>query len=101
MPRRRALTAMLLVTAAAVLSGAWPLPRLGTFLVVSDPLPDHADAIVVMAGTVADRALEAVTLYTAGRAPRVVITRERLRRGVQTLRRRGVQLPENEELTRS
>src|SRR5262249_61823140 len=62
---------------------------------------EAADAIVGMAGPGADRALEAATLYTAGLAPRVVITRERLRRGVQTLRRRGVQLPENEELTRS
>src|SRR5262245_36056473 len=100
MPRRRALTAVLLVTTALGI-GAWVLPRAGTFLVVSDPLPEHADAIVVMAGTVADRALEAATLYAAGRAPRVVVTRERLRRGVQTLRRRGVQLPENEDLTRS
>src|SRR5437867_10758303 len=71
----------------------------GRVLVVADPLPPRADAIVVLAGSVPDRALEAADLYGTGRAPRVVVTRERLPRGQAALRARGVRLPEEDELT--
>ncbi|HEV7733105.1 MAG TPA: YdcF family protein [Candidatus Binatia bacterium] len=72
----------------------------GRVLVVADPLPPHADAIVVMAGSVSDRVLEAARLYRLGLAPLVVITHERLPRGGATLRARGVHLPESHELAR-
>lgn len=72
----------------------------GRVLVVADPLPSHADAIVVMAGSVSDRILEAARLYRQGVAPLVVITHERLPRGAATLRARGVRLPESHELAR-
>src|SRR5947208_15280142 len=85
------------VTLAAV--GAAALLAAGRVLVVADPLPPRADAIVVLAGSVPDRALEAADLYGAGRAPRVVVTRERLPRGQAALRARGVRLPEEDELT--
>ncbi len=68
-------------------------------LVVADPLPPRADAIVILAGSVPDRVLEAADLYRAGLAPRVVVTRERLHRGDAALRARGVRLPEGDELT--
>jgi uncharacterized SAM-binding protein YcdF (DUF218 family) len=71
----------------------------GRLLVVSDPLPARADAIVVMAGSIADRVLEAADLYRSGVAPRVVVTRERLPRGEMALRARGVRLPESGEQT--
>ena len=71
----------------------------GRLLVVSDPLPARADAIVVMAGSIADRVLEAADLYKSGLAPRVVVTRERLPRGEVSLRARGVRLPESSEQT--
>ena len=71
----------------------------GRLLVASDPLPGRADAIVVLAGSIADRVLEAADLYRAGVAPRVVVTRERLPRGDWALRARGVRLPESDELT--
>src|SRR6266849_2816874 len=66
---------------------------------VADPLPPRADAIVILAGSVPDRALEAVDLYRAGVAPRLVVTRERLHPGDAALRARGVRLPEGDELT--
>ena len=78
---------------AVVLLGA------GRALVVADPLPPQADAIVILAGSVPDRTLEAADLYRAGLAPRVVVTRERLPRGQAALRARGVRLPEGDELT--
>ncbi len=72
----------------------------GRALVVADPVPSHADAIVVMAGSVSDRILEAARLYREGVAPLVVITHERLPRGGATLRANGVRLPESHELAR-
>lgn len=80
--------------AAAVLGAGRPL-------VATDPLPAHADAIVIMAGSIPDRVLEAADLYHAGIAPRVVVTRERLRRGEWRLRERGVRLPESAEHTQA
>jgi len=85
------------VVLAALAAGA--LLAGGRVLVVADPLPSHADAIVILAGSVPDRTLEAVDLYRAGVAPRVVVTRERLPRGQAALRARGVRLPEGDELT--
>jgi uncharacterized SAM-binding protein YcdF (DUF218 family) len=70
----------------------------GRFLVVADPLPPHADAVVMLAGSLSDRALEAARLYHLGIAPRVVLTRAQLPRGAATLRGRGVRLPEEHEL---
>ena len=75
--------ALAAVAVAAILAA-------GRVLVVADPLPPRADAIVVLAGSVPDRALEAADLYGAGRAPRVVVTRERLPRGQAALRQLGV-----------
>src|SRR5689334_15427168 len=71
----------------------------GEALVVADPIPPRADAIVILAGSVPDRVLEAADLWKAGVAPRVVVTRERIRRGDAALRARGVHLPEGDDLT--
>jgi uncharacterized SAM-binding protein YcdF (DUF218 family) len=71
----------------------------GRLLVDSDPVPERADAIVVLAGSISDRVLEAADLYREGVAPRVVVTRERLPRGDWALRARGVRLPESAEQT--
>jgi uncharacterized SAM-binding protein YcdF (DUF218 family) len=73
----------------------------GWFLVVADPLPEHADAIVILAGSIPDRVLEAVDLYHDGVAPQLVVSRERQRATTFPLRARGVRLPEGDELTRS
>jgi len=67
--------------------------------VVADPLPPRADAIVILAGSVPDRALAAADLYRAGLASRVVVTRERAGTGQAALHARGVRLPEDAELT--
>jgi uncharacterized SAM-binding protein YcdF (DUF218 family) len=93
---RVALLVSVLLLGAAVLA----VPRIGRLLVVADPLPAHADAIVVMAGSVSDRALEAADLYHAGVAPRIVVTREARARGAFALAQRGVHLPEGHERTR-
>jgi uncharacterized SAM-binding protein YcdF (DUF218 family) len=72
----------------------------GRFLVVADPLPHRADAIVMLAGSLADRALETAHLAREGVAPLVILTRESLRRGAAALRAHGVRLPEEHHLAR-
>jgi len=81
-----------LVVAGLLVAARW--------LVVWDPLPVRSGAIVVLAGSIPDRTLEAADLYLAGRAPLVVLTREVRRHGESTLRRRGVRLPESDETMR-
>src|SRR3989442_1788176 len=95
--RRRLLAPVLALAAISVAA----LSLAGRLLVVTDPLPPSADAIVVLAGSIPTRVLEAAELYRAGLAPRVVITRERLARGESVLRARGVHIPESDELTRA
>jgi uncharacterized SAM-binding protein YcdF (DUF218 family) len=87
---------------AVVLTAALAtLALAGRALVVADPLPARADAIVVLAGSVPDRVLEAADLYRARVASRIVVTRERLHPGDAALRARGVRLPEGDDLTRT
>jgi uncharacterized SAM-binding protein YcdF (DUF218 family) len=93
---RRVIVAVAMLVVAAVLL----LPAAGRWLVIADPVPASADAIVVLAGSVRDRALEAGRLYRAGVAPRVVVTREALPAGTAALRAAGVELPESDALTR-
>lgn len=69
--------------------------KAGPVLVVADPLPARADAIVMLAGSLADRALETSRLYATGVAPRIVLTRERARPEVAELAARGVRLPDS------
>jgi uncharacterized SAM-binding protein YcdF (DUF218 family) len=73
---------------AALSCGAWL--GAGEFLVVADPLPPHADAIVILAGSPPARLLEAAELYRAGVSPRIVLTRERRPPAMVALARRGV-----------
>jgi uncharacterized SAM-binding protein YcdF (DUF218 family) len=91
-------TALMLAVLAAA-AGSVVLVGAGRLLVVGDPLPTRADAIVVLAGSIPDRALEAADLYRSGVAPVVVVTRERLPRGEASLLARGVRLPEGDTLT--
>jgi uncharacterized SAM-binding protein YcdF (DUF218 family) len=82
------------VVLALLLAGAVASFRAaGRFLVVSDPLPRHADAVVVLAGSPPGRLLEAADLYRAGVAPRVVLTRERRPPAAVSLERRGLVVP--------
>jgi uncharacterized SAM-binding protein YcdF (DUF218 family) len=85
--------------AALLAGGAAAVLLAGRLLVVADPLPPHADAIVVLAGSIPDRTLEAADLYRAGVAPRVIVTREQLRPGEALLHAHGVRLPESDALS--
>src|SRR5262245_38863789 len=89
------------VVALAALLLLVTMPLAGRFLTIADPLPERADAIVILAGSIRDRTLEAARLYHLGIAPRVVVTREMLLPGDTALRAAGVELPESDALTRT
>ena len=77
------------VLAPVLLVGFFLLRGLGSWLVVQDPL-DHADAIVVLGGTMYERQMEAVDLYKEGWAPRIYVVRELADWGEAELIARGV-----------
>ncbi|MGE5359033.1 MAG: YdcF family protein, partial [Bacteroidales bacterium] len=60
----------------------------------------HADAVLVLAGTFAERPLEAADLYRAGFAPLIVLTREAPDGGQQALAHRGMPMPDRTDLAR-
>jgi uncharacterized SAM-binding protein YcdF (DUF218 family) len=86
--RRLALAAILAVACAIVVF----LPFAGRYLVREDPLV-HADAIYVLAGSRAERWMEAVDLYKAGYAPVVVLSPGRLEDAEMILKSRGIRYP--------
>ena len=86
---RRALFVLALVTILAI--GSF-LYYGGRFLQREDPL-QRADAIFVLAGTRAERALEAIDLYKEGWAPRLILSPGRMEPAEEVLRARGIRLP--------
>lgn len=86
------------VVLAAVVYGARRslLTAMGSYLVVEDDV-SPADAIVVLSGSLPDRILEAVDLFQAHMAPRIILTREEELPGLAALRARGGVLPEHYE----
>ena len=88
--------ALLLVGAVAYAARRPVLTAIGAFLIVQDA-PRPADAIVVLSGSLPDRIMEAVDLYQADLAPRIILTREWPLPGIEALRARGGSLPEHHE----
>ena len=74
-------------------------PFAGRFLVVQDPL-ERSDAIVVLAGSRAERWLEAVDLFHAGWAPRIIVSRGRLEYAEMRLQEMGIRFPQDADLVR-
>jgi uncharacterized SAM-binding protein YcdF (DUF218 family) len=89
--------ALVLVIAGSVLLAPFALRVVGRFLVIADPL-EPSDAIVVMAGEVPFRQIEAARLFQQGLAPRVVLTRERLPAWRRRLKELGLGSPGRREL---
>jgi uncharacterized SAM-binding protein YcdF (DUF218 family) len=99
MTRRFLVVGPLAATAVAALVYAARQPvltALGSFLVVRDAARP-ADAIVVLSGSLPDRMLEAVDLYQAHLAPRIIMTRGPALPGLAILRQRGGNVPEPHE----
>lgn len=75
------------------------LPFLGRFLYTEDPL-QRSDAMFVLAGTMAERPLEAFDLYRGGYAPVIVLSRDEPDGGQIALARRGIRMPDNVDMAR-
>ena len=93
---RRIMLALLVLAGFTVV---WLLFYGGRYLQHEDPL-QKADAIFVLAGTRAERALEGVDLYKQGYAPFIVLSPGRLEDSEVMLRARGIRFPSDAELAR-
>src|SRR5258708_37320755 len=87
----------LALLALAAVAGVWLLFYGGRYLQHEDPL-QKVDAIFVLAGTRAERLLEAIDLYKEGYAPLVVLSPGRIEPGGNRLRTRGIRYPTQVEL---
>jgi len=83
---------MFVILAALFALTLFALSKLGSFLVVEDPL-EKADAIFVLGGTRFERPLEAVDLYREGWAPRILLMRVVRDYGEVELIKRGFKFP--------
>ena len=86
---KRVLIRSAIILAPIFLVAVFALARLGSFLVVQDPLA-KADAIFVLGGTRYERPLEAAELYNAGWAPRITLMQQIADNGERELLKRGV-----------
>lgn len=91
--RRVLAAAAALLLVCALIAGR----QVGRWLVNDEPLV-HADAIYVLAGSAADRIVEAGDLLLAGWAPRIVLSAEIRDGGERELERRGLHLPSRSEM---
>ena len=98
-PRRALRRTILALFLLAVATTAWLMYYGGRYLQHEDPL-QKSDAIFVLAGTRAERPLEAIDLYKEGHAPIVVLSPGRPEPGELVLRQRGVRFPSEVELER-
>lgn len=69
----------------------------GEYLITRSPL-EKADAILVLAGSVPDRILEAVDIYKRGYAPLIILTKGPQPQGYDELLKLGIEVPEGHEL---
>lgn len=93
--RRRGIGLAVLV--ALILALTFGFRTLGRFMAPEDPL-QRADAIFVLAGTLAERPLEAADLYLEGYAPVILVTQEYPEYALRQAIRRGARIPSRAEL---
>jgi uncharacterized SAM-binding protein YcdF (DUF218 family) len=96
---RRLRLAGYVVLLVLVAGGVYAFRHLGTFMAPEDPL-QNADVIFVLAGTVAERPLEAADLYKAGYAPKILVTRDLPEKAMLIAAERGAPVPMTSELNR-
>jgi uncharacterized SAM-binding protein YcdF (DUF218 family) len=99
MALRRVLAGAVTLVAAAAVGATMLMPAAGRYLVEADPV-EHADAIVVLAGSYPDRILEAVELYRGGLAPLIIVCPEPETAAFRRLAQLGVDVPRPYDLNR-
>jgi len=87
---------VLFVCVLTLVLGAYGFVELGAFLASEDAL-EPADAIVVLAGSIMERPMEAADLYRDGYSRTIVLTRQERDGGELALVGRGVSFPEDVE----
>ena len=88
-----------MVLLLSVLLGAWFMAAGARYLQHEDPL-QRADAIFVLAGTRAERPLEAVELYQEGDAASIVLSPGRTELAERWLRQKGIRFPSESAIIR-
>lgn len=96
---RRLLIALVCAGGVAYAFSTPLLTAMGRFLINDEPL-EKGDAIVVLAGSIPDRILEAVSLYKEGYAPRIFLSRGHIPPGYSRLAALGIHVPRQFELNR-
>ena len=96
---RRALVLLVILALLAVLL-PWGASGVGHWLVVADPL-EPGRAIVVLSGRVPFRAVEAASIYRAGWAPEVWLTKEARAPEELALGRLGIEVVRGEAYNRA
>ncbi|MDD3743218.1 MAG: YdcF family protein [Lentimicrobiaceae bacterium] len=81
--------------AAAVFFLIWLFANAGNYLVKKDQLI-KADALVVLMGSTADRALQTADLFIQQWAPKVLLVEESMQ-GMEALRKKGIHLQTNSD----
>jgi uncharacterized SAM-binding protein YcdF (DUF218 family) len=95
---KRILLRLAAITAILLLAfSVYALPRLGRFLVAEDPLT-KADVIYVLSGARFERMLEAVDLYKAGWAPKIMLSVGIYDWGELELREKGIAYPHEADI---
>lgn len=100
---RRVLLLFVTIATVGMFAARGPLLEGAARLLIEEDAPTAADVIVILAGSaVPDRVLEGATLYRAGFAPRIVLSRELEWKGyAPLLQSLGVTLASQDERNRS
>ncbi len=75
------------------------LKSISNFLILEDQLK-KTDIIVVLAGSIPDRAMEAADIYNDGYSKKILLTKEILPESVDILLEKGIRIPEGYDINK-
>jgi uncharacterized SAM-binding protein YcdF (DUF218 family) len=75
------------------------LKSIGDFLILEDQLK-KTDIIIVLAGSIPDRTMEAADIYNDGYSKKILLTKEILPRSFEILLAKGVKIPEGYDINK-
>ncbi len=98
---KRYIIAIIFIIAAGV-SGLYLeniLKSIGDFLIVENQLK-KTDIIIVLAGSIPDRTMEATDIYNDGYSKKILLTKEILPKSFEILLEKGVKIPEGYDINK-
>ncbi len=75
------------------------LKSIGNFLILEDRLK-KTDIIIVLAGSIPDRTMEAADIYNGGYSKKILLTKEILPKSFEILLEKGVTIPEGYDINK-